>query len=150
MAVRWYEPQNLEWIPKQWKDTLNYEDGGQKSWTETQHSGQKIQNDTQKAKNDTQEAKDDTKNDTKNGTLTDDLQEFNNDAMHTHDTKNDTNNWWMKLYVLEVNFLNDSMEFNKRLLSKRKIRWYTIPMKVLLLSSFEKQKEHILALLKNS
>ena len=62
MAVRWYEPQNLEWIPKQWKDTLNYEDGGQKSWTETQHSGQKIQNDTQKAKNDTQEAKDDTKN----------------------------------------------------------------------------------------
>ena len=46
----------------------------------------------------------------------------------------------MKLYVLEVNFLNDSMEFNKRLLSKRKIRWYTIAMKVLLLSSFEKQK----------
>ena len=79
-------------------------------------------------------------NDTKNGTLTDDLQEFNNDAMNTHDTKNDTNNWWMKLYVLEVNFLNDSMEFNKRLLSKRKIRWYTIAMKVLLLSSFKKQK----------
>ena len=46
----------------------------------------------------------------------------------------------MKLYVLEVNFLNDSMGFNKRLLSKRKIRWYTIAMKVLLLSSFEKQK----------
>ena len=39
-----------------------------------------------------QEAKDDTKKDTKNGTLTDDLQEFNNDAMNTHDTKNDTNN----------------------------------------------------------
>ena len=31
----------------------------------------------------------------------------------------------MKLYILEVNFLNDSMGFNKRLLSKRKIRWYT-------------------------
>jgi len=26
---------------------------------------------------------------------------------------------------------------------KEKIRWYTIPMKVLLLSSFEKQKEYI-------
>ena len=32
---------------------------------------------------------------------------------------------------------------NKRLLSKRKIRWYTIAMKVLLFSSFEKQKEYI-------
>ena len=31
---------------------------------------------------------------------------------------------------------------NKRLLSKRKIRWYTIAMKVLLFSSFEKQKEY--------
>ncbi len=56
----------------------------------------------------------------------------------------------MKLYVLEVNFLNDSMEFNKRLLSKRKIRWYTTPMKFLLLSSFRKQKEYTLVLLKNS
>ena len=27
----------------------------------------------------------------------------------------------MKLYVLEVNFLNDSMGFNKRLLCKRKV-----------------------------
>ena len=54
----------------------------------------------------------------------------------------------MKLYVFEVNFLNDSMEFNKRLLSKRKIRWYTIPMKVLFLSSFEKHKEYALALSK--
>ena len=33
-----------------------------------------------------------TKNDTKNGTLTDDLQEVNNDAMNTHDTKDDTKN----------------------------------------------------------
>ena len=56
----------------------------------------------------------------------------------------------MKPYVLEVNFLNDSMGFNKRLLSKRKIRWYTIAMKVLYLSSFEKQKEYTLALLRNS
>lgn len=37
-------------------------------------------------KNDSQKAKDDTKN----GTLTDDLQEVNNDAMNTRDTKNDT------------------------------------------------------------
>ena len=42
------------------------------------------------------------------------------------------------------------MRFNKRLLWKRKIRWYTIPMKVLNFSSFEKQKEYILALLRNS
>ena len=56
----------------------------------------------------------------------------------------------MKLYVLEVNFLNDSMGFNKRLLSKRKIRWYTKPMKVLNLSSFKKQKEYVLGLLRNS
>ena len=56
----------------------------------------------------------------------------------------------MKLYVLEVNFLNDSMGFNKRLLWKIKIRWYTIPIKVLFLSSFEKQKEYTLALLRNS
>ena len=57
--------------PKTMKNTLNYEDGGQK-----------IQNDT--------------KNDTKNGTLTDDLQEVNNDAINTHNTKmtpkNDTKN----------------------------------------------------------
>ena len=46
----------------------------------------------------------------------------------------------MKLSVLESNFLNDSMVFNKRLLEKRKIRWYTIVMKVLLLSSFKMQK----------
>ena len=39
---------------------------------------------------------------------------------------------------------------NKRLLSKRKIRWYTTPMKVQSLSSFEKQKEYVLALLRNS
>ena len=39
---------------------------------------------------------------------------------------------------------------NKRLLEKRKIRWYTKPMKVLLLSSFEKQKEYTLALPINS
>jgi hypothetical protein len=32
---------------------------------------------------------------------------------------------------------------NKRLLWKRKIRWYTTPMKVQNLSSFEKQKEYI-------
>ena len=66
------------------------------------------------------------KDDTKNGTLTDDLQEVNNDAIITcntkNDTKNDTNNWWMKLYILEANFWNDSMVFNKRLLWKRKIR----------------------------
>ena len=47
-------------------------------------------------RNDTQEAKDDTKNDTKNGTLTDDLQEVNNDAIYIYDTKmtpkNDTQN----------------------------------------------------------
>ena len=60
--------------------------------------------------------------------------------MKPHDTKNDTKNKRMKLYVLEVYFLNDSMGFNKRLLSKRKIRWYTIAIKVLLLSSFKKQK----------
>ena len=34
------------------------------------------------------------------------------------------------------------------MLWKRKIRWYTKPMKVLLLSSFEKQKEYVLALSK--
>ena len=55
----------------------------------------------------------------------------------------------MKLYVLEVNIRNDCMRFNKRLLEKRKIRWYTIPLKVLNLSSFEKQKEYALALLKS-
>ena len=49
----------------------------------------------------------------------------------------------MKLFVIEANFRNDSMRFNKRLLEKRKIRWYTIHMKVLLFSSFEKQKEYI-------
>ena len=38
------------------------------------------------------------------------------------------------------------MVFNKRELGKRKIRWYTKPMKVLNLSSFEKQKEHSLKL----
>lgn len=32
---------------------------------------------------------------------------------------------------------------NKRLLWKRKIRWYITPMKVQNLSSFEKQKEYI-------
>ena len=37
------------------------------------------------------------------------------------------------------------MGFNKRKLWKRKIRWYTIPMKVQSLSSFEKQKEYVLA-----
>ena len=37
---------------------------------------------------------------------------------------------------------------NKRLLEKRKIRWYTTPMKVQNLSSFEKQKEFVLALSK--
>ena len=101
-----------------------------------------------------QECEYDTKNDTKNGTLTDDLQEFNNDAMNTHDTKNDTKNDTkkkrMKHSVLEANFWNDSMVFNIRELWKRKIRWYTIPMKVLLLSSFVKQKEYVLALLRNS
>ena len=35
------------------------------------------------------------------------------------------------------------MGFNKRQLWKRKIRWYNIPMKVLNLSSFEKQKENV-------
>ena len=38
------------------------------------------------SQSDTQKAKDDTKN----ATLTDDLQEVNNDAMNTRDTKNDT------------------------------------------------------------
>ncbi len=56
----------------------------------------------------------------------------------------------MKLSVIEVNFRNDCMGFNKRLLWKRKIRWYTTPMKVLYLSSFEKQKEYVLTLLRNS
>ena len=48
------------------------------------------QSDTQKAKDDTKNGEYVTKNDTKNGTLTDDLQEVNNDAMNTRDTKNDT------------------------------------------------------------
>ena len=39
---------------------------------------------------------------------------------------------------------------NKRLLEKRKIRWYPIPMKVQSLSSFEKRKEYVLTLLRNS
>ena len=56
----------------------------------------------------------------------------------------------MKHSVIEVTFKNDCMRFNKRLLWKRKIRWYTIHMKVLLLSSFEKQKEYVLELLRNS
>ena len=43
-----------------------------------------------KVKEMTREAKDETKNDTKNETLTADLQEVNNDAMYTCDTKNDT------------------------------------------------------------
>ena len=47
---------------------------------------------TQEAKDDTKSGEYDTKNDTKNGTLTDDLQEVNNDAMKPHDTKNDTKN----------------------------------------------------------
>ena len=47
-------------------------------------------NDAQEAKDDTKNGENDTKNDTKNGAFTDDLQEFNNDAMNTHDTKNDT------------------------------------------------------------
>ena len=42
------------------------------------------------------------------------------------------------------------MRFNKRLLWKRKIRWYTIPMKVQNLSSFEKQKEYVLAISKTT
>ena len=56
----------------------------------------------------------------------------------------------MEHSVIEVNFRNDCMRFNKRLLWKRKIRWYTKPLKVLNLSSFEKQKEYVLALLRNS
>ena len=44
-------------------------------------------NDSQKAKDDSKNGEYDTKNDTKNGTLTDDLQEVNNDAMNTRDTK---------------------------------------------------------------
>ena len=47
-------------------------------------------NDSQKAKDDSKNGEYNTKNDTKNGTLTDDLQEVNNDAMNTRDTKNDT------------------------------------------------------------
>ena len=46
----------------------------------------------------------------------------------------------MKLHVLEVNFRIDGMRFNKQLLWERKIRWYTMPMKVLYLSSIDKQK----------
>ena len=42
------------------------------------------------SQSDTPKAKDDTKNDTKNATLTDDLQEVDNDAMNTRDTKNET------------------------------------------------------------
>ena len=56
----------------------------------------------------------------------------------------------MKLYVLEVNFRIDCMRFNKRQLWKIKIKWYTIPIKVLFLSSFEKQKEFVLALSKTT
>ena len=51
------------------------------------------------SQSDTQKAKDDTKN----ATLTDDLQEVNNDAINTHDTKNDTNKR-IKLSVIEANF----------------------------------------------
>ena len=55
-----------------------------------------------------------------------------------------------ELSVIEADLWNDSMVVNKRLLSKRKIRWYTIAMKVLLFSSFEEQKEYTLALFRNS
>ena len=47
---------------------------------------------TQEANDDTKNGENDTKNDTKNGTFIDDLQEVNNDAMNTHDTKYDTKN----------------------------------------------------------
>ena len=56
----------------------------------------------------------------------------------------------MKLSVIEVNFRNDCMSSINNSFGKEKIRCYTIPMKVLLLSSFEKQKEYVLALLRNS
>ena len=56
----------------------------------------KVKEMTQEAKDDTKNGENDTKNDTKNGTLIDDLQEVNNDAMYIHDTKmtpkNDTKN----------------------------------------------------------
>ena len=52
----------------------------------------KIKEMTQDAKDDTKNGENGTKNDTKNGTFIDDLQEVNNDAMNTHDTKNDTKN----------------------------------------------------------
>ena len=97
-----------------------------------------------------QECEYDTKNDTKNGTLTDDLQEFNNDAMNTHDTNNDTNNWWMKLSVIEANFWNDSMVFNKQQFWKRKNKMvyhsYESPTSLF----FWKAKKYLLALLRNS
>ena len=35
------------WTPKQWKDTLNYEDGGHYSENVDRKGGLKIQNDTQ-------------------------------------------------------------------------------------------------------
>ena len=47
----------------------------------------KVKEMTQEAKDDTKNGEYDTKNDTKNGTLIDDLQEVNNDAMYIHDTK---------------------------------------------------------------
>ena len=52
----------------------------------------KIKEMTQEAKDDTKNGENDIKNDTKNVTFIDDLQEVNNDAMNTHDTKNDTKN----------------------------------------------------------
>ena len=126
------DPKTMKGYAKLWRWWTLYRKCRQKRWTENSEWHSRA------------------KDDTKNGSLTDDLQEVNNDAIITCDTKNDTNNWWMKLYILEANFWNDSMVFNKRLLWKRKIWWYTTPMKVLLLSSFEKQKEYVLTLLRNS
>ena len=67
-------PKTMKMILK----TMKMVDIKAKKQTEDPESGQKIQNDTQ--------------NDTKNRTLTDDLQEVNNDAIYIYDTKNDTKN----------------------------------------------------------
>ena len=53
-TIIWTPKWTLKWTRIQWKDTLNYEDGGHYSENVGRKGGQKIQNDTQETKNDTQ------------------------------------------------------------------------------------------------
>ena len=72
-----------------------------------------------------------------------DAQECRNDLQKHRMTPRMTPKKRMNSLLLKQTYEMIVWGGNKRLLSKRKIRWYTIAMKVLLFSSFEKQKEYI-------